>query len=104
MGAAAGSSGPVAADAAQALLGGAAESTEAAGGSAAAVLQQTLLWQYRWAASPEQVHGPFDSVTMQGWSSVGAFSEERPAEIRQCDSANEPRETCWHSWDQIDFS
>jgi len=62
-----------------------------------------LLWQYRWTASPEQWHGPFDSVTMQGWMQVSCFSEERPADVRQCDSNNEPLEHCWHKWDTIDF-
>jgi len=64
----------------------------------------TLRWQIRWTASPEQSHGPFDSVTMQGWVAQGCFSEERPAEVRQCNEANEPTEQCWHHWDEVDFS
>lgn len=34
-----------------------------------------------------EVNGPFDSVTMQGWVMQGCFSEERPAEVRQCNAA-----------------
>lgn len=62
-----------------------------------------LLWQLRWLATPDDIHGPFDSVTMQGWMTQGCFAEERPAEIRQCNAKNEPMETCWHSWDKMDF-
>lgn len=63
-----------------------------------------LLWQYRWMVTPGEVHGPFDSVTMQGWAVQGCFGEERPAEVRQCDQANNPCEECWHRWDSVDFS
>merc|ERR1712151_830140 len=63
-----------------------------------------LLWQYRWLASPEQSHGPFDSLTMHGWSMNACFAPERPAEIRQCDGENKPVEHCWHRWDEVDFS
>lgn len=63
-----------------------------------------LLWQYRWTQGPDEVHGPFDSVTMQGWVMQGCFADERPAEVRQCDGQNSPLETCWHRWEKIDFS
>lgn len=63
-----------------------------------------LLWQYRWTATPTEIHGPFDSVTMQGWAMNGCFSDERPAEIRQCDEKNEPAERCWHRWEEINFA
>lgn len=76
-----------------------AEAYEASGGAA----ELTLLWQLRWAATPQEVHGPFDSVTMHGWMTQGCFSAERPAEIRQCDAANAPLEKCWHKWDEVDF-
>jgi len=63
-----------------------------------------LLWQYRWKASPEQIHGPFDAVTMHGWVTQACFAEERPAEVRQCDLSNEPLEGCWHRWSDVNFS
>mmetsp|Transcript_138113 Transcript_138113/g.344870 ORF Transcript_138113/g.344870 Transcript_138113/m.344870 type:complete len:658 (-) Transcript_138113:152-2125(-) len=69
----------------------------------AALLDHRLFWQFRWAATPGQTHGPFDSVTMQGWITQGCFAEERPAEIRQCDVNNEPLEQCWHRWNTVDF-
>jgi len=75
----------------------------AAGASEAVSQGQPLLWQYRWTAKPSEVHGPFDSTTLQGWVDVSCFAEERPAEVRQCDANNEPTETCWHRWDKIDF-
>eukprot|EP00928_Gymnodinium_smaydae_P062484 TRINITY_DN46339_c0_g1_i1.p1 TRINITY_DN46339_c0_g1~~TRINITY_DN46339_c0_g1_i1.p1 ORF type:complete len:693 (-),score=202.12 TRINITY_DN46339_c0_g1_i1:129-2207(-) len=70
----------------------------------AAAGESQLLWQFRWAASPEQVHGPFDSTSMLGWQQQGCFSEERPAEFRQCGADNAPLERCWHGWEKIDFS
>jgi len=65
--------------------------------------EQQLFWQFRWKATPDLINGPFDSVTMQGWMTQGCFAEERPAEIRQCDAANQGLESCWHSWEKIDF-
>lgn len=65
---------------------------------------QSLLWQYRWSTSPEQVHGPFDSVTMHGWVMQGCFAEERPAEVRQCNENNQPQEQCWHRWSKVNFA
>jgi len=64
---------------------------------------QPLLWQFRWQKDGD-AHGPFDSVSMQGWVMQGCFSEERPAEVRQCDAANKPKEECWHSWSSINFA
>lgn len=63
-----------------------------------------LLWQFRWKSTPDEVHGPFDSVSMHGWMNQGCFAEERPAEIRQCSADNAPMESCWHSWDKMDFA
>eukprot|EP00927_Polykrikos_kofoidii_P014299 TRINITY_DN16261_c0_g1_i1.p1 TRINITY_DN16261_c0_g1~~TRINITY_DN16261_c0_g1_i1.p1 ORF type:complete len:452 (+),score=90.83 TRINITY_DN16261_c0_g1_i1:780-2135(+) len=71
---------------------------------ASAASGSTLLWQFRWTDSLEQVHGPFDSTTMQGWVQVACFSHERPAEVRQCDGTNTAAEACWHAWDTVDFS
>jgi len=79
--------------------------TEAAAevGGAQEVDSNPLLWQYRWAANPDQgSYGPFDSVTMQGWVTQGCF-EQNPVEIRQCDAANQPQERCWHKGEEIDF-
>lgn len=64
---------------------------------------QQLFWHFRWKATPADIHGPFDTVTMQGWMTQGCFAEERPAEIRQCDANNNPQEQCWHSWEKLDF-
>lgn len=50
-----------------------------------------------------QVNGPFDSVTMQGWVTQGCFSEDRKAEVRQCNERNEAQERCWHPMEKIDF-
>jgi len=63
----------------------------------------SLFWQFRWGHNLDEINGPFDSVTMQGWVLQGCFSEERPAEVRQCNERNEPQEQCWHRWDKIDF-
>ncbi|CAE8638911.1 unnamed protein product, partial [Polarella glacialis] len=67
-----------------------------------------LFWQFRWTSSSggntDELHGPFDSVTMQGWTTQGCFSAERQAEVRQCDQQNNPQERCWHSWEKIDFA
>merc|ERR1719375_2035425 len=72
-----------------------------------------LLWQYRWAIEVDgllkaedgaQVYGPFDSYTMHGWIMQGCISEERQAEVRQCDQSNEPTERCWHPWTSVDFA
>lgn len=63
----------------------------------------SLFWQFRWGHNVSEVNGPFDSVTMQGWVVQGCFSEERFAEVRQCNEKNEPQEQCWHPWDRIDF-
>lgn len=75
-----------------------ANSTSSAGPSST-----SLLWQFRWGHNPDEINGPFDSVTMQGWMMQGCFSDERPAEFRQCDEKNQPKERCWHRWDKIDF-
>ncbi|KAF2263929.1 hypothetical protein CC78DRAFT_533700 [Lojkania enalia] len=37
-------------------------------------------WEYRWVVAPEQVHGPYDSQTMQAWQDRGSF--EGGAEFR----------------------
>merc|ERR1712083_597642 len=81
------------------------ESGIEASGDAANVDGQSAppLWQLRWLANPDQVHGPFDSVTMHGWMTQGCFSEERPAEVRQCDSSNNAQESCWHKCEKVDF-
>lgn len=71
--------------------------------AATAPADQILLWQFRWSATPEQFHGPFDSMSMHGWMTQGCFAEERPAEFRQCDATNSPLEKCWHKWNEIDF-
>eukprot|EP00930_Biecheleria_cincta_P031910 TRINITY_DN22127_c0_g1_i1.p1 TRINITY_DN22127_c0_g1~~TRINITY_DN22127_c0_g1_i1.p1 ORF type:complete len:727 (+),score=225.19 TRINITY_DN22127_c0_g1_i1:133-2313(+) len=76
---------------------GAAPSNASLGGGA-------LLWQFRWCQKPEEVNGPFDSVTMHGWVTQGCFSGERPVEVRQCNEQNVAQETCWHDWEKIDFS
>uniref|UniRef100_A0A7S4QHR0 GYF domain-containing protein n=1 Tax=Alexandrium monilatum TaxID=311494 RepID=A0A7S4QHR0_9DINO len=65
---------------------------------------QPLLWQYRWTAAPDRIHGPFDSVTMQGWVTQACFAEERPAEVRQCDVGNQALEGCWHRWSDVNFA
>eukprot|EP00933_Yihiella_yeosuensis_P074011 TRINITY_DN82826_c0_g1_i1.p1 TRINITY_DN82826_c0_g1~~TRINITY_DN82826_c0_g1_i1.p1 ORF type:complete len:632 (+),score=249.10 TRINITY_DN82826_c0_g1_i1:46-1941(+) len=75
-----------------------------AAAASTAISDSSLYWQFRWVASPEQTQGPFDSVTMQGWVTAGCFAEERPAEVRQCDSQGQPMERCWRKWDQIDFT
>jgi hypothetical protein len=65
---------------------------------------QHLLWQYRWESAPDQIHGPFDSVTMHGWMTQACFSEERPAQVRQCDGSNSATEQCWHPMMEVNFS
>jgi len=80
------------------------DNADATGEATSAVASSSVyLWQYRWLASPDQVHGPFDSVTMQGWVNQACFSEERAAEVRQCDDKNVEQEQCWHRWDAVDF-
>lgn len=64
---------------------------------------RNLMWQFRWESTPEQSHGPFDSVTMHGWMTQGCFSEERNAEVRQCDESNSPTEQCWHPMMEMNF-
>jgi hypothetical protein len=64
---------------------------------------RSLLWQFRWEGTPDQSHGPFDSVTMHGWMTQGCFTEERKAEVRQCDEANSPTEQCWHPMMEMNF-
>lgn len=76
---------------------GAAPSNALLGGAA-------LLWQFRWCQKPEELNGPFDSITMHGWVTQGCFSGERPIEVRQCNEQNVAQETCWHDWEKIDFS
>eukprot|EP00931_Biecheleriopsis_adriatica_P113275 TRINITY_DN8823_c0_g1_i1.p1 TRINITY_DN8823_c0_g1~~TRINITY_DN8823_c0_g1_i1.p1 ORF type:complete len:695 (+),score=259.99 TRINITY_DN8823_c0_g1_i1:41-2086(+) len=79
------------------------DSSSGAGNGNARSSSSSLLWQFRWGHDLDQVNGPFDSVTMHGWVTQGCFSDERPAEVRQCDADNKPQETCWHKWDKIDF-
>ncbi|CAE7251565.1 Cd2bp2 [Symbiodinium sp. CCMP2456] len=79
------------------------ETVEANSTSSAGPSSTSLLWQFRWGHNPDEINGPFDSVTMQGWMMQGCFSDERPAEFRQCDEKNQPKERCWHRWDKIDF-
>lgn len=77
--------------------------TAASDGANTGTAAASLFWQFRWGHNVSEVNGPFDSVTMQGWVMQGCFSEERPAEVRQCNERNEPQEQCWHPWDRIDF-
>jgi len=88
-------------DTVSALIGAAA--SDSAGMDANPAGSQQLLWQLRWGATPDQIHGPFDSVTMHGWTTQGCFAEERPAEVRQCNEGNEPLESCWHKCSDISF-
>jgi len=61
-------------------------------------------WQFRWEATPGETHGPFDSMSMHGWMTQGCFSEERRAEVRQCDDANLAIEQCWHPMMEVNFA
>lgn len=71
---------------------------------AGASLGRPLMWQMRWEATKDTINGPFDSVTMHGWMTQGCFeSEERAAEVRQCDSANTATEQCWHPMTEMNF-
>jgi len=63
-----------------------------------------LLWQLQWEATPDESHGPFDSVTMHGWMTQGCFNEERRAKVRQCDDANKATEQCWHPAMELNFA
>lgn len=79
------------------------EMSDAATAAATVSAPASLFWQFRWGHNPGEINGPFDSVTMQGWVMQGCFSEDRPAEVRQCNERNEPQEQCWHPWHRIDF-
>ncbi|CAJ1402063.1 unnamed protein product [Effrenium voratum] len=76
---------------------------EAAASTPSAPSAPALLWQFRWGHNLQEVNGPFDSVTMQGWVTQGCFSEDRKAEVRQCNERNEAQERCWHPMEKIDF-
>eukprot|EP00435_Cladocopium_sp_Y103_P074696 s46_g50.t1 len=66
--------------------------TGASDGATTGTAAASLFWQFRWSHNLSEVNGPFDSVTMQGWVMQGCFSEERPAEVRQCNERNEAQE------------
>ncbi|CAK9012471.1 CD2 antigen cytoplasmic tail-binding protein 2 (CD2 cytoplasmic domain-binding protein 2) (CD2 tail-binding protein 2) [Durusdinium trenchii] len=70
------------------------EMSDAATAAATVSAPASLFWQFRWGHNPGEINGPFDSVTMQGWVMQGCFSEDRPAEVRQCNERNEPQEQC----------
>jgi len=76
---------------------------DAAAEATSTVASSVYMWQYRWLIRPDEVHGPFDSVTMQGWVNQACFSDERVAEVRQCDDKNVQQEHCWHRWNAVDF-
>jgi len=62
-----------------------------------------LFWQYQWCNNSEQTYGPFDSLTMHGWIMQGCFSNEQATVVRQCNKDNNPREQCWHRYDEVNF-